>query len=97
MRARRVDANLSAVVEAFRKLGCSVHVTNDAWDLTVGHGGLSMLVEGKDGRKPPSARSLTPAQLKFRETWTGGIRLVQCQADVESTVATLRRWRERLS
>lgn len=96
-RAARVDANLSAVVEAFRRLGCSVHVTNSAWDCTVGYGGLSMLVEVKDGSKPPSARQLTPAQKKFRETWTGGIRLVKDLGDVAETVNTLRRWHNAIS
>ena len=96
MRARRVDANLSDIVDAFRRLGLSVHVTNDAWDLTVGFGGLTMLVEVKDGDKSPSRGKLTQAQVKFRETWTGGIRLVQNLDDVFSTAKTLRQWRDKL-
>ena len=91
-RAARTDANLTATVDAFRELGCSVHVTNGAWDLTVGYGGISMLVEVKDGAKKPSARKFTPAQVKFRKTWTGGIRLVQNMEDVALTVATIRKW-----
>ena len=93
-RAAKVDANLSAVVACFRDLGCSVHVTNGAWDATVGYGGLTMLVEVKDGAKPPSKRRLTPAQVKFRATWTGGVRLVENMEDVLATVETLRRWHQ---
>lgn len=96
-RAARVDANLSAVVDAFRRMGCSVHVTNGMWDCTVGYGGLSMLVEVKDGSKPPSARRLTPAQVRFREHWTGGVRLVKDMNDVAETVNTLRRWHQAIS
>lgn len=88
-----MDANLSEIVEAFRKMGCSVNVRNDdLGDLDVGYSGVSMILEVKDGSKPPSRRKLTPNQLKKRETWTGGIRLVQSLVDVASTVATLRRW-----
>ena len=91
-RARRVDANLESIVRTFRDLGCSVHVTNGAWDATIGYGGLTMLVEVKDGAKPKSARKFTPAQVKFRATWTGGIYLVECHEHALSAVKTLRRW-----
>lgn len=91
--ARRVDANLSAVVAAFRKMGCSVNVRNDSMaDLDVGYGGISMIVEVKDGSKPPSARKLTPNQIEKRKTWTGGIRDVSNLDDVQATVKTLRAW-----
>ena len=97
-RARRVDANLSAVVQAFRDMGCSVNVRNDDMaDLDVGYGGVSMIVEVKDGAKPPSARKLTENQVKKRATWTGGIRLVQNLDDVQATVKTLRGWRAALT
>ena len=92
-RAARTDANLTATVEAFRSLGCSVNVRNDDMaDLDVGFGGVSMIVEVKDGAKKPSARKLTPNQIKKRATWTGGIRLVQNMEDVALTVATIRKW-----
>ena len=90
MRARRVDANLSEIVAAFRKLGCSVWVCNSEVDLVIGYGGISALVEVKDGSKPPSHRKLTPAQTEFRRWWTGGIRLVQDLDDVDHAVRWLR-------
>ena len=95
-RAARVDDNLKAIVNVFRRLGCSVHVTNGAWDATVGYGGITILVEVKDGSKPASRRKLTPAQVKFRETWTGGIYLVQCEEDAVRCVETLRDRHKRL-
>lgn len=82
MRARRTDANLKSIADAYRTLGCSVHVTNGMWDLTIGYGGISELVEVKDGAKPPSRRTLTKVQVAFRQTWTGGIRLIQTLDDV---------------
>lgn len=35
MRARRVDQNLSSIVEAARKAGFLVYIRNDVWDLDV--------------------------------------------------------------
>lgn len=89
--ARRVDANLSAVVAAYRKLGVSVHVLNGVVDLLIGYGGICELVEVKDGSKPPSARKLTPAQVAFRKTWTGGVRLIQSLDDVTTYVNNIRK------
>lgn len=96
--ARRTDANHSDIRDAFRKLGCTVldmsGIGKGAPDACIGYGGLSMLVEIKDGAKPPSGRKLTAAQVKFWETWTGGVRLVKSLEDVAETVATLRKWHQ---
>ena len=91
-RDRRTDGNHTSVAKAFEKLGCSVHRTNLAWDLTVGYGGLTMLIEVKDGSKPPSRRRLTALEDKFHATWTGGIRIVENLDDVTECVKTLREW-----
>lgn len=75
MRAARVDANQSAVVDALRAIGCKVYVASSFGqgfpDLIVGHRGRLMLLEVKDGDKPPSARKLTPDQVRFHAEWTG--------------------------
>lgn len=90
--AQRVDANLAEVVAAIRATGCSVWLINDAVDIGIGYGGICLLAEVKDGRKKPSARKLTPAQVKFRQTWTGGIRLITSVDDAMAAVRTLRAW-----
>ena len=71
--AKKVDANQRAIVERFRAAGCSVAFwgANGAPDLVVGIRGVTILVEIKDGRKPPSARRLTAAQQKWHQAWKG--------------------------
>jgi hypothetical protein len=41
-------------------------------DLLVGFQGKTLLMEIKDGRKTPSERRLTDAQLKWHGAWRGG-------------------------
>ena len=99
-RAARVDANQAEVFKAFRKLGCSVWDTSRLGggfpDCVLGYGGVCITVEIKDGSKPPSARKLTPAEIEFRDTWKGGVRLVQNLDDVQINVGLMRRWHRAL-
>jgi len=57
MRAGRTDTNQTEIVEAFRSLGCSVHITSNVShgfpDIVVGVCGLNLLVEIKDGQQDP--------------------------------------------
>lgn len=92
MRARRTDANLTEVADAFRKLGCSVDVTNEIWDLTIGYGGITMLIEVKDGTKSPSKTKLTTRAKIFEANWKGGYRVVKNLGDVAETVKVLENW-----
>lgn len=75
MRARRTDANQVAVVKALRAIGCSVAVTSALGagfpDIVVALRGRTVLMEIKDGDKPPSARKLTPDEQAFRQAWRG--------------------------
>jgi hypothetical protein len=76
MRAARRDANEVAIVDALRACGASVrYVTQGDGipDLLVGYNGYTILLEVKDGNKPPSARKLSPAEEKFFMEWTGGM------------------------
>lgn len=60
----RVDANQAKLVAALRAIGCFVQslasVGGGVPDLLVGYRGRWLLLEVKDGSKPPSAQRLTP-------------------------------------
>jgi hypothetical protein len=64
--ARRIDANQPEIVEFFRKAGAVVdivsHVAGLGYDLVVSYRNAVVLVEVKDGAKPPSARRLTESE-----------------------------------
>ena len=74
-RAAKVDANQREVVAALRAAGASVqllHAVGEGCpDLLVGYKGLNMLLEVKDGSKPPSAQKLTPQQEEWHRDWRG--------------------------
>ena len=76
MRAARIDANHEQVVLALRTAGATVQslaaVGQGVPDLLVGFQGKTLLMEIKDGRKTPSERRLTEAQLKWHGAWNGG-------------------------
>lgn len=75
-RAARVDANQEQIVSALRACGATVRVVTQGDgipDLLVGYRGYTILMEVKDGRKPPSARKLTEEEEKFFTNWTGGM------------------------
>lgn len=71
--ASRRDANERRVIDALRACGAYVKQINDAgaFDLLVYYRGRTLLLEVKDGDKPPSARALTPAEAKFHAEWPG--------------------------
>lgn len=75
-RAARIDANQTQVVSALRAAGAVVHslaaAGNGVPDLLVAYRNTTMLMEVKDGSKPPSQRELTPEQVKFHAEWIGG-------------------------
>lgn len=90
-RAAKVDANQPEIVAAFRRLGCSVAITSmlgDGFpDLVVARRQKTILVEIKDGSKPPSARKLTPDQMGFHAGWRGTIVIVETVEQVVEIAA----------
>ena len=85
-RAARIDDNQTAVVEALRKVGAVVQslgaVGNGCPDLLIFYAGYLYLMEVKDGAKRPSARALTPDQVKWHADWSGApISVVTSPAD----------------
>ena len=92
--AAKVDHNQKEIITAFRKFGCSVlplHTIGQGCpDLLVSKSEhKTVLVEVKDGNKPPSARVLTKDQEKFHSAWRGRICIVKDLGDVISTVKLL--------
>lgn len=87
MRAK-VDSNQAEIVAALRKAGVQVRVMSDVGggfpDLLCQHRRTKalLLLEVKDGNKPPSARALTPMERKFAEIWP-----VHVVIDVRSALA----------
>lgn len=72
-RAARRDSNESDIVKAMREAGAYVKIINDEglFDLLCWHNGRTLLLEIKDGSRPPSARRLTDAEQKFHDEWPG--------------------------
>lgn len=90
MNANRVDANQSAIVAALRKIGASVQTLNAVKhgcpDLLVGFRGQNLLLEVKDGRKPPSARKLTQDENEWFADWRGCVYVVYSEIDAVTLV-----------
>ena len=88
--AGRVDTNQPDIVAELRRHGFSVHsiatVGDGCPDLLVGFGGVTYLIEVKDGSKPPSARALTPDEAEWHDTWQG------YPVDVLESVEQARAW-----
>lgn len=80
-RARRVDDNQAAVVAALRQVGASVQILSAVGqgcpDILAGYRGVNVLLEIKDGSKPPSARVLTPDEHDWQIAWRGQVTTVK--------------------
>jgi len=80
-RAAKTDDNQKSIVSALRVVGCSVlplHAVGQGCpDLLVTDiHKATLLMEIKDGSKPPSARKLTEPQVDFHVSWRGRIVVV---------------------
>lgn len=79
-RAAKVDANQSDIIDALRKAGCTVQplhaVGQGVPDLLCGYRGQNVLLEVKDGTKPPSKRRRTDAQVIWHDAWRGQVAVV---------------------
>ena len=91
-RRAKADRNHAELSGLFRALGCVVEDIHDIGrglgDLLVRlpHGGRVLLVEIKDGERPPSERKLTPAEAKQAARWGDAYVVVTSQADVRALV-----------
>ena len=88
-RAARVDANHVEVVEAFRKMGCSVlslaALGKGVPDLLVAVQGITWLIEIKSGKGKENL-----IQLEWAENWKGARALVRDTQGVETVVKLMR-------
>jgi Holliday junction resolvase len=74
-RVARVDSNHAEIVKALRQYGCSVQslaaVGQGCPDLAVGRRLCNLLLEVKDGSKPPSSTRLTTEEINWHASWRG--------------------------
>jgi hypothetical protein len=76
----KVDQNQLSIVRSLRQAGASVQslaaVGGGVPDLLVGFRGRNLLLEIKDGDKPPSKRKLTDDQVIWHRDWLGQVVVV---------------------
>ena len=92
-RAAKVDANQREIVAALRAVGATVQplhsVGQGCPDLLAGYRNVNLLLEVKDGAKPPSARKLTRDQSDWHAGWKGQACIVESVDDVLRIVAKI--------
>ncbi len=96
MRVRaRKDANHTEIVRVIRDLGAQVidisQLGGGIPDLLVTTGRKTVLIELKDGLKPPSKQSLTDDEKEFHAKWRGELYIIN---SVESVVALINAMRK---
>jgi hypothetical protein len=86
-RARRVDANQKAIVQALRDCGCTVEVLSDVGrgvpDLLVGNRCRNILLECK-----VAGAELTAAESEWHRAWRGRVAVVR---SVDEAIAAVNR------
>ena len=89
-RASNLDSNHTAVVLALREIGATVQslasMHGGVPDLLVGYHGRNVLLEVKDGEKPPSARALTKDEAEWHATWGGQLATVYTPEEAQRVV-----------
>ncbi len=91
--AKRSDKNQPNIVGTFRKMGFSVQSLHETgrgvFDLIIAKQGLNVFVEVKNGKKSPSARTLTPPQKRWHFGWTGMRCIVTCEEEAVSVAGQI--------
>lgn len=89
-RAARVDGNHVEIVKALQAIGCSVQslasMGQGVPDLLCGYHGKNLLLEVKDGSKPPSARQLTADEQEWHARWGGQVVTVHTAEEAQQAV-----------
>ena len=85
--AKRTDSNHAVIRKAFRDRGFSwvdTYMVGKGFpDGVVGRYGVNVLIEIKDGEKPPSKRKLTSDEQDFHDSWQGLVEVVKDEDDVD--------------
>ena len=93
-RAAKIDDNQNELVALIRAMGVSVAITSAAHDgftdLVIGFGGVTVLVEVKDGSKEPARRKLTPQQVAFHGSFKGAITVIENEQQAVELVTRIR-------
>jgi len=96
--AARKDDNHNEVAAEFKRLGCSVldlfRLGDGVPDLLVCYGGVCILVEIKNGAKPPSKSTLSTDQIQWWLDWKENPRVVRNLEQVAETVKVLQQWHQ---
>jgi hypothetical protein len=92
-RAARIDANHAQIVRALRDIGASVESLASQGrgcpDLLVGFRSRNLLLEVKDGAKPPSAQVLTPDEQRWHRDWRGDVIVVRSVDEALKAIGVL--------
>lgn len=93
-RAARIDANQTQIVSALRSVGASVELLSAVGkgcpDLLVGYRNENILMEVKDGKKPPSERKLTSDQIVWHKEWKGVVTVVNSVDEALFAIGVIR-------
>jgi hypothetical protein len=93
-RAAKIDDNQPEIVRALRGIGCTVQslaaVGKGCPDLLVGVRGTNILMEVKDGSKPPSRQRLTELEQGWHDKWDGQVATVTSVEDAVQLVLEVR-------
>lgn len=85
MRAAKVDKNQKEIVEALRKIGCTVQILSSVGkgcpDILVGYRSKNHLIEIKDGKASKADQVLTPDQVKWHNDWNGQVDIARSVDD----------------
>jgi|TARA_R110000824_G_scaffold132891_1_gene295430 hypothetical protein len=90
IRAARTDTNAKDIDKALERIGATVAKTDGVAsgfpDRVVGFNGKNILLEYKDGSRPPSRRRLNPLQKEWHKRWAGQVAVVNSPEEAIAVV-----------
>ena len=79
---KRTDSNHAEIIKSLRSIpNLTVFSTHEVGkgfpDIVIGYKGINYLIEIKDGKKSPSQRKLTDAEIEFHLKWKGQCAIIK--------------------